>query len=67
MMTFSPPAVVVIASFTVLSMSPTRYGLTTRIHDTPRLRIVSAMDMRTRSPRGFLPVEGLCCWPVAEV
>ena len=29
--------------------------------------MVSAIDIRTASPRGFFPDEGLDCWPVAEV
>ena len=67
MITLSPPAAVVMASLTTFRVSPTRYGFTVLIQDTPRLRMVSAMDIFTVSPRGFLPEEGLACWPVAEV
>ena len=29
--------------------------------------MVSAIDIRTPSPRGFFPDEGFDCWPVADV
>src|SRR5258705_13852039 len=66
MIPLSPPAAVVMASLTTFRVSPTRYGFTVLIQDTPRLRMVSAIDIFTASPRGFLPDEGFACWPVAE-
>src|SRR5215467_3820105 len=52
MITLSPPAAVVIASLTTSRVAPTRYGFTVLIQETPRLRMVSAIDIFTWSPRG---------------
>ena len=65
--TFSPFTRVVRASRSVPIIFAMSYESTVRIHETPTPRSACGIVIPVGSLRAFVPVEGLWCWPVAEV